>query len=110
MAAAATVATTAAAMSLVVRTFVLSTDELREIFAKGHLGLGDVQHREVDLVPAFLELGEVAGVHARDELLMAGDAGAQGVAEGRGATGQVGPEGGRLAGGLRRPHACRDQA
>src|SRR3989442_7354063 len=91
-AAAATVTRTAAAMNL------------PEVAAKSRLRLGDVQHRLIDLLAAFLDLRHVVVVHPEDELLVAGDGRAQRVAQIGVNAGEVRGDSRRLAVRLKRLH------
>src|SRR5713101_2128720 len=94
-----TAATTPAAPGRRLRTF-----DLLQLGPEGRLSLGHAEHRVVELVESVVDLLDVVVVHAADQLLHRGDAGAEAVAQLAVRSGQRSRDLGRLAVRLERLH------
>src|ERR1051326_693889 len=88
---AATPTTSAAAVNPVTRSRKLRMFDLLQLGPEGRLGLGDAEHRVVEVLEPAVDLLDVVVVHAGDQLLDRGDARAEAVAQlavGRGELGR----------------------
>src|SRR5713101_142296 len=102
--AAAAPATSAAATTPAAPVRRLRTFDLLQLGPEGRLSLGHAEHRVVELVESVVDLLDVVVVHAADQLLQRGDAGAEAVAQLAVRSGQRSRDLGRLAVRLERLH------